>query len=75
MWLPEPIYKSLPTLYAAMGVLFIVGVLYVGLYAPMGPVYLGAGVVSLLAAVAVSYFRRKRSGNPEDTDSDDAPTS
>jgi hypothetical protein len=75
MWLPEPLYKSLPTLYAAMGVLFILGVVYVGLDAPMGPVYLGAGAVSLLAAVAVAFFRSKRSGEPENTDSDDTPTS
>ncbi|MDH3616229.1 MAG: hypothetical protein OEQ90_07120 [Gammaproteobacteria bacterium] len=74
MWLPEPIYKSLPTLYAAIGVLFILGVIYLGLDAPMGPVYLGAGLVSLLAAVALTVFRSKRSGKPEDTDSDDAPT-
>ena len=35
MWLPEPVYKSLPTLYALMGALFIIGVFYLGLDAPM----------------------------------------
>jgi hypothetical protein len=75
MWLPEPIYKSLPALYAVMGVLFILGVIYVGLYAPMGPVYLGAGLVSLVAAVAVTIRRRKHAGKAESTDSDDASTS
>ena len=43
MWLPEPVYKSLPTLYALMGALFIIGVFYVGLDAPMSPVYLRNG--------------------------------
>ncbi len=74
MWLPEPIYKSLPALYAVMGVLFILGVIYVGLYAPMGPVYLGAGLVSLVAAVLVTIRRSKHVGKTESTDSDDAPT-
>lgn len=59
MWLPEPAYKSLPTLYAAMGACFIVGVFYVGLDAPMSPVYLGLGLVSILASITVSMWRSK----------------
>lgn len=59
MWLPEPVYKSLPTLYAAMGACFIVGVFYIGLDAPLSPVYLGMGLVSILASITVSVWRSR----------------
>lgn len=75
MWLPEPIYKSLPTLYAVMGISFVLGVIYLGLDTPMSPVYLGVGLVSLLAAVVVTIWRNKQSGEANNTDSDDAPSS
>ena len=61
MWLPEPIYKSLPTFYAAMGACFIVGVFYLGFDAPMSPVYLGMGLVSILASITVTFWRSKSS--------------
>ena len=63
MWLPEPIYKSLPTVYAAMGACFIIGVFYVGLDAPMSPIYLGLGLLSILASITVSIWRAKRGGD------------
>lgn len=75
MWLPTPVYKSLPTLYAVMGVFFVLGVLYLGLDAPMGPVYLGLGIVSILASVTVTMWRSKAGDNKNEPDSDDAPTS
>lgn len=61
MWLPEPIYRALPTLYAVMGACFIVGVFYLGFDAPMSPVYLGMGLVSVLASITVSIWRSKDS--------------
>jgi len=60
MWLPEPFYKSLPTLYGVMGILFILGVIYVGVDTRLGPVYLGLGLVSLLAAIGLSVSRGKK---------------
>lgn len=71
MWLPEPIYKSLPTLYGVMGILFIFGVIYLGVDAPMSPIYLGLGLVSLLAAIGISVSRGKGSGSAGRTESDD----
>lgn len=60
MWLPDPIYKALPTLYGVMGILFILGVMYVGLEnTPMGPIYLGLGLVSLIASIGLSVSRGK----------------
>lgn len=71
MWLPEPVYKSLPTFYAAMGACFIVGVFYLGFDAPMSPVYLGMGLVSILASITVSIWRSKSGGKTNKVDSDD----
>lgn len=75
MWLPTPVYKLLPMLYAVMGVFFILGVLYLGLDAPMGPVYLGLGIASILASITVTIWRGKTGGNGQRSESDDAPTS
>ena len=74
MWLPEPIYKALPTTYAVIGVAFILGVVYVGPSAPMQPVYLALGVVSLLAAVTVTLWRKRHSGNRTKVDTDSPQT-
>lgn len=73
MWLPDPVYKSLPTLYAAMGACFILGVFYVGLDAPMSPVYLAMGLVSILASITVTVWRSKSSGKIQRADGDDDP--
>jgi hypothetical protein len=75
MWLPEPIYKSLPTLYGVMGILFIFGVIYVGFDTTMGPVYLGLGLVSLLASLGLAVSRGKGRRNKRSADSDDTSTS
>ncbi len=71
MWLPDPIYKSLPTLYAAAGAVFILGVFYLGLEAPMSPVYLSMGLVSILASITVSVWRSKSRGKMHSGDSDE----
>lgn len=71
MWLPEPIYKSLPTFYAAIGAVFILGVFYVGLDAPMSPIYLAMGLVSILASITVSVWRSKSRGKMQNAKGDD----
>ena len=72
MWLPEPVYKLLPTLYGVMGILFILGVIYLGVDTPMGPVYLGLGLVSLLASIGLSVSRGKGRNDPGSTERDDS---
>ena len=72
MWLPEPIYKALPTLYGVMGILFIFGVIYLGVDTRMGPIYLGLGLVSLLASIGLSISRgrgRRGANGGESNDS------
>ena len=71
MWLPEPVYKSLPTLYAAMGACFIIGVFYIGLEAPMSPVYLALGLVSILASITVTVWRSRSRSNVHEADGAD----
>jgi hypothetical protein len=61
MWLPESVYRSLPTLYAAMGAFFMAGVFYMGFDAPMSPAYLATGLVSILASITVTIWRSKSS--------------
>lgn len=70
MWLPKPVYKSLPLMYAVMGVLFIAGAIYLDLRDPMGPVYLALGIVSILASITVSYWRAKFPGGRQKAESD-----
>ncbi len=74
MWLPEPVYKALPTAYAVIGVAFILGVLYVGPDHPLGSVYLGIGMVSILAAVTVSLWRSRHKQERARVDSDEPQT-
>jgi len=74
MWLPEPIYKSLPTAYAVIGVAFILGVLYVGPDAPLGRVYLSIGIVSILAAVTVAWWRGKHKAERTKVDAEQPQT-
>lgn len=70
MWLPKPVYKSLPVTYALMGVLFIMGAVYLDLRDPMGPVYLGLGIVAILASITVTFWRAKHPGGREKVESD-----
>lgn len=72
MWLPEPIYRALPTLYGVMGILFIIGVIYLGVDTPMGPIYLGLGLVSLLASIGLSISRGRGGSRSKTGGSDDS---
>lgn len=74
MWLPEPVYKALPTAYAVIGVAFILGVLYVGPDAPLGRMYLGFGIVSILASITLSIWRSKHKDDRTKVDTDESPT-
>jgi hypothetical protein len=57
MWLPEPIYESLPYLYVVCGALILSSAIYVGIGAAAGPYYILAGVLSILGGVVI-YLRR-----------------
>lgn len=70
MWLPKPFYKALPVTYALMGVMFIMGAIYLDLRDPMGPMYLGIGILSLVASITVVYWRSRYPGGRARINSD-----
>ena len=74
MWLPTPVYKALPIVYALIGVAFILGTFYVGPDAPLGVWYLVIGIVSILASVTVTMWRAKHKQGRANVDTDDSPT-
>ena len=57
MWLPTPVYESLPYVYVVIGILLISGATYIGIETGESSVYLGAGAVSVLSGILV-YVRR-----------------
>ena len=58
MWIPTPIYESLPYLYVIGGVLFISGTLYIGLNAPGASLYIACGLLSIVYG-AVIFAKRQ----------------
>ena len=74
MWLPEPIYKALPTLYSVIGAIFIIGVIYIGPNAPMGRTYLGIGLASILASITVTIWRTKHANDRRKVDAEEPQT-
>ena len=72
MWLPTPLYESLPYGYLVIGVLIVGGVAYHGSDLPGAAYYGTIGMLSIIAGVAV-LLRRKtaRQKNPDSELSDD----
>jgi len=72
MWLPGPLYESLPYAYIIGGVLFISGTLYIGLDAAAAPLYIACGLISIVYGVAIfskrmAYRRNQPSAGPTKT--------
>lgn len=66
MWIPGPIYESLPYLYIIGGVLFISGTIYVGLETAGAPLYVACGLISIVYGAVVfskRQARRQKSSN------------
>ena len=53
MWLPGPVYESLPYAYIIGGVLFISGTLYIGVNAPGATLYIACGLISIVYGAAI----------------------
>ncbi len=67
MWLPGPIYESLPYLYIVGGVLFICGTLYLGVGTNGAALYIACGLISIVYGAYIFKLRqdaRQRSGHP-----------
>jgi len=65
MWIPGPLYESLPYLYTLGGVLFISGTLYIGINTPGSPLYIGCGLVSIVYGAYVFKLRTEARGQSE----------
>lgn len=57
MWLPEPLYESLPYMYLAIGTAFVGGAIYIGIGHEATAYYLGLGILSILAGIVI-HLRR-----------------
>lgn len=69
MWLPAPLYESLPYLYVLGGVLFISGTLYIGVNTPAAPLYMACGLISIVYGTYIfkrRYESRRTSVDPSD---------
>ncbi len=53
MWLPAPIYESLPYAYVVGGVLFICGTLYIGFQSAFAPLYIAVGLLSVIYGIYI----------------------
>ena len=69
MWLPGPLYESLPYMYILGGVLFISGTLYIGVTAPGASLYIACGLISIVYGVVVLVRRQAYRLAPEQADS------
>jgi hypothetical protein len=73
MWLPEPIYESLPYLYVVCGALILSATVYVGIDTAGTLYYLLIGIFSILGGVVI-YLRRmtarKQKANSDSTDAE-----
>ena len=72
MWLPGPVYESLPYLYILGGVLFISGTIYIGVEAPGASLYIACGLISIVYGTVIFLRRqahRVQSGQSEPAES------
>lgn len=59
MWLPTSVYERVPLFWFSMGLLFILGALYLGLNSSLAIMYLVIGILSCALGVAVAVHRAK----------------
>jgi membrane protein implicated in regulation of membrane protease activity len=71
MWLPTPVYESLPCTYIIGGALFVSGALYLGSGVPVTPLYLALGVFSILSGIWVLVKRKEARAVNSNTTSED----
>lgn len=72
MWIPGPLYESLPYLYILGGVIFISGTLYIGVTAPGASLYIACGLISIVAGLVVFVRRQMHRSSAEQVDKAEA---
>jgi disulfide bond formation protein DsbB len=74
MWLPTSVYERVPQFWFLMGLLFVLGGLYLGPNSPLSIMYLVIGILSCALGVAVTVHRMKyRKSRSAQQESDTAP--
>ncbi len=58
MWIPRKIYEALPALYLTVGMLFILGAMYIGVSHGLMPGYAILGLSCMIAGLLVRNIRR-----------------
>ena len=58
MWLPAPLYESLPYTYLLIVALFIFGTMYLGASAPGATLYFACGLISTVYGAVVFILRQ-----------------
>lgn len=53
MWLPGPLYESMPYLAVIGGVLFICGTVYIGFTSIVAPLYIAVGLLSIVYGIYI----------------------
>lgn len=67
MWIPGPLYESLPYLYVLGGILFLGGTLYIGTSAPGFAVYAVCGLISIAYGAYIFKVRHDARQRQDDT--------
>ena len=70
MWLPTPVYESLPYMYVGVGILLIAGASYIGIDSRETAVYIGSGSIAVLSGVFVYVRRSVARARRKDSDQD-----
>lgn len=68
MWLPEPLYESLPYLYVICGALILGASVYIGIGSAGAPYYLLIGLLSIVGGVVIYLRRMSARQKKSDTD-------
>ena len=58
MWIPRKIYEGLPALYLTLGVLLVLGAVYIGVSHGLMPGYALLGLSCMIAGMLVRNIRR-----------------
>jgi len=59
MWIPKPVYNSLPAIYIVIGLLIAAGIAYMGLERKGAMIYLALSGLCIGAGIVVQWMRIK----------------
>ena len=59
MWIPKPVYNSLPTIYIVIGLLIAAGITYMGLDRKGSMAYLVLAALCIAAGIVVQWLRTR----------------